>query len=87
MTSSTSKNVFWVPEKARWGSVQDSAKHPQIGEIIDNAMDAIEKENPSLRGVLPRTYGRDGLDKRRLGELVDLIGVDRVHRDRRPRCG
>src|SRR5699024_1162419 len=70
----TSNNVFWVPEKARWASVQDSAKHPQIGEMIDNAMDAIEKENPSLRGVLPRNYGRDGLDKRRLGELVDLIG-------------
>ncbi|WGH83169.1 type I restriction-modification system subunit M [Auritidibacter ignavus] len=70
----TSKNVFWVPEKARWGSVQDSAKHPQIGETIDNAMDLIEKENPSLRGVLPRHYGRESLDKRRLGELVDLIG-------------
>lgn len=70
----TSHNVFWVPEKARWRMVQDSAKHPQIGEIVDNAMDLIEKENPSLRGVLPRNYGRDGLDKRRLGELVDLIG-------------
>lgn len=70
----TSNNVFWVPEKARWASVQDWAKHPKIGEIIDNAMDAIEKENPSLRGVLPRNYAREGLDKRRLGELVDLIG-------------
>lgn len=70
----TSHNVFWVPEKARWSTIQDSAKHPQIGEIIDHAMDLIEKENPTLRGVLPRNYSRDGLDKRRLGELVDLIG-------------
>ena len=50
------------------------AKQPEIGQQIDQAMDLIEKENPSLRGVLPRNYGRDGLDKRRLGELVDLIG-------------
>lgn len=70
----TSHNVFWVPEKARWGTIQDSAKHSEIGQIIDSAMDLIEKENSSLRGVLPRNYGRDGLDKKRLGELVDLIG-------------
>jgi type I restriction enzyme M protein len=54
--------------------VQSVAKQPEIGQQIDQAMDLIEKENPSLRGVLPRNYGRDGLDKRRLGELVDLIG-------------
>lgn len=70
----TSHNVFWVPENARWGYIQDRAKLPSVGEDIDKAMDLIEKENPSLRGVLPRNYGRDGLDKRRLGELVDLIG-------------
>lgn len=70
----TSHNVFWVPEKARWGTIQDSAKLSEIGQIIDGAMDLIEKENSSLRGVLPRNYGRDGLDKKRLGELVDLIG-------------
>lgn len=70
----TSHNVFWVPENARWGYIQGRAKLPSIGEDIDEAMDIIEKENPSLRGVLPRNYGRDGLDKRRLGELVDLIG-------------
>ncbi|MDH6423127.1 type I restriction-modification system subunit M [Aurantimicrobium minutum] len=70
----TSHNVFWVPENARWGHIQDRAKLPSVGEDIDKAMDIIEKENPSLRGVLPRNYGRDGLDKRRLGELVDLIG-------------
>ena len=70
----TSHNVFWVPELARWGHIQSVAKLPEIGQQIDQAMDLIEKENPSLRGVLPRNYGRDGLDKRRLGELVDLIG-------------
>ena len=70
-----SQNVFWVPELARWGHIQSIAKMPEkIGHGIDQAMDLIEKENPSLRGVLPRNYGRDGLDKRRLGELVDLIG-------------
>ena len=69
-----SENVFWVPELARWGYIQSVAKQPEVGQQIDQAMDLIEKENPSLRGVLPRNYGRDGLDKRRLGELVDLIG-------------
>lgn len=70
----TSHNVFWVPELARWGYIQSVAKQPEIGQQIDQAMDLIETENPTLRGVLPRNYGRDGLDKRRLGELVDLIG-------------
>ncbi|WP_336705614.1 class I SAM-dependent DNA methyltransferase [Micrococcus terreus] len=70
----TSHNVFWVPELARWGYIQSVAKQPEVGQQIDQAMDLIEKENPTLRGVLPRNYGRDGLDKRRLGELVDLIG-------------
>ncbi|WP_240641216.1 type I restriction-modification system subunit M [Nocardioides ferulae] len=69
-----SKNVFWVPEEARWKAIQDRAKLPTIGTDIDAAMDLIEKENPVIRGVLPRNYGREGLDKRRLGQLVDLIG-------------
>lgn len=70
----TSQNVFWVPEDARWGYIQSRAKLPTVGHDIDSAMDLIEKENASIRGVLPRNYGRDGLDKSRLGELVDLIG-------------
>lgn len=70
----TSHSVFWVPEDARWSLIQSRAKLPGVGQDIDKAMDLIEKENPTLRGVLPRNYGRDGLDKRRLGELVDLIG-------------
>ncbi|MCB0878272.1 MAG: SAM-dependent DNA methyltransferase [Thermoleophilia bacterium] len=69
-----SKSVFWVPAEARWDAVQDAAKLPAIGQVIDHAMDLIEKENPSVRGVLPRNYGREGLDKGRLGQLVDLIG-------------
>lgn len=69
-----SKNVFWVPEEARWGAIQSRAKLPSIGTDIDAAMDLIEKENPVIRGVLPRNYGREGLDKGRVGQLVDLIG-------------
>ncbi len=69
-----SHNVFWVPASARWQAIQDRAKLPTIGQDIDNAMDLIEKENPLVRGVLPRNYGREGLDKGRLGQLVDLIG-------------
>jgi len=70
----TSHNVFWVPANARWQTIQDRAKQSSIGQDIDQAMDLIEKQNPSLRGVLPRNYGREGLDKGRLGQLVDLIG-------------
>lgn len=70
----TSHNVFWVPADARWDSVQSKAKLPSVGQDIDEAMDLIEKENPVIRGVLPRNYGREGLDKGRLGQLVDLIG-------------
>lgn len=71
----TGHNVFWVPQDARWSMLQDNAKQPHIGQLIDTAMQLIEKENPTLRGVLPRNYGREGLDKKRLGELVDLIGT------------
>jgi type I restriction enzyme M protein len=70
----TSENVFWVPPEARWSWLQERAKQPNIGVLIDAAMDAIEKENPVLRGVLPKTYARGEIDKRLLGELVDLIG-------------
>ena len=69
-----SHNVFWVPTDARWEAIQARAKLPTIGTDIDTAMDLIEKENPVIRGVLPRNYAREGLDKGRLGQLVDLIG-------------
>jgi type I restriction enzyme M protein len=70
-----SENVFWIPVEARWGYLQDRAKQPDVGVLIDRAMDLIEKENPSLKGVLPKTYARAEIDKRLLGELVDLIGT------------
>jgi type I restriction enzyme M protein len=69
------RNVFFVPKNARWSYLQDNAKLANIGNIIDDAMDLIEKENPSLKGVLPKDYARPALDKRRLGELIDLIGT------------
>src|SRR2546427_6354463 len=71
----TAENVFWVPKEARWGHIQGKAKQTTIGKIIDDAMVAIEKENPSLKGVLPKDYARPALDKQRLGELIDLIGT------------
>src|SRR5664280_3817987 len=67
-------NVFWVPDIARWDHLQLNAKQPKIGQFLDQAMDIIEAENPSLKGVLPKNYGRADLDRRLLGELVDLIG-------------
>ncbi len=69
------KNVFWVPKTARWSYLQERAKHPEIGKLIDDAMVVIERENPSLKGVLPKDYARPALDKTRLGELIDLIGT------------
>lgn len=69
------ENVFYVPPTARWNYLQQQrAKLPSIGKDIDDAMDAIELDNPSLKGVLPKDYGRPALDKKRLGELVDMIG-------------
>ena len=68
-------NVFYVPEKARWTYLQARAKQPEIGTLVDDAMIAIEGENPRLKGVLPKDYARPGLDKQRLGELIDLIGT------------
>ncbi|MGC9219590.1 MAG: N-6 DNA methylase [Athalassotoga sp.] len=68
-------NVFWVPQIARWSNIKQSAKDPSIGLMIDKAMEAIEKDNQSLAGVLPKDYARESLDKRRLGELIDLIST------------
>jgi type I restriction enzyme M protein len=69
------ENIFWVPKEARWTCLQANAKQPGIGKLVDDAMDAIERENPSLKSVLPKQYARPALDKQRLGELVDLIGT------------
>lgn len=67
------ENVFWVPKEARWSHLQANAKKPTIGTLIDDAMRAIEKENESLKGVLPKDYARPALNKVMLGELIDLI--------------
>lgn len=69
----TAENVFWIPFDARWNSLRAAAKQPDIGQRIDQAMDAIEADNTRLKGILPKGYGREAIDPRRLGELVDLI--------------
>ncbi len=69
------ENVFFVPETARWQYLQDRAKQPEVGKFVDDAMDVIEKQNLSLKGVLPKEYARPDLNKQRLGELIDLIGT------------
>ncbi len=68
-------NIFWVPKDARWSHLQANAKQPTIGRLLDDAMVAVERDNPSLKGVLPKDYSRPALDKQRLGELIDLIGT------------
>ena len=69
------ENVFWVPVAARWAYLMSKAKDPEIGIIIDEAMTAIETENPRLKSVLPKEYARPALDKFRLGQLIDLIST------------
>jgi type I restriction enzyme M protein len=69
------ERVFWVPKEARWPHIQANAKQPGIGQLIDDAMAAIERDNPALKGVLSKNYGRPQLDKQRLGELVDLVST------------
>jgi len=67
------ENVFWVPKEARWSNLQNNAKQPTIGTLIDDAMRVIEKDNESLKGVLPKEYARPALNKIMLGELIDLV--------------
>lgn len=67
------ENIFWVPKEARWSFLQESAKKPTIGRLIDDAMLAIEARNETLKGVLPKDYARPALNKVMLGELIDLI--------------
>lgn len=70
-----SRRAFWVPKKARWDYLANNAKKPEIGKLIDEGMDLIERDNRSLKGVLLKNYARPGLNKQRLGELIDLIGT------------
>jgi type I restriction enzyme M protein len=71
-------NIFWVPPEARWFHLKAQAKQPTIGQLVDEAMAGIERDNPSLKGVLPKDYARPALDKQRLGQLIDLITNIRV---------
>ncbi|MEZ4221379.1 MAG: class I SAM-dependent DNA methyltransferase [Polyangiaceae bacterium] len=80
------ENIFWVPKEARWAHLQGKAKQPKIGKLVDDAMVAIERDNPTLKGTLPKDFARPALDKHRLGELIDLIGTiglgDKANRSR-----
>ena len=67
------KNIFWVPPEARWSHLKAQAKQPTIGQLVDDAMAGIERDNPALKGVLPKDYARPALDKQRLGQLIDLV--------------
>ena len=69
----TADNVFWIPKEARWDNLVSNAKQPNIGVLVDEAMEGIERDNATLKGVLPKNYAREALDKRRLGELIDLF--------------
>ena len=66
-------NVFWVPPEARWPHLKAQARQPTIGQLVDAAMAGIERDNPALKGVLPKDYARPVLDKQRLGQLLDLV--------------
>ena len=65
--------IFWVPPEARWQYLKSMAPQPTIGQLVDDAMTAIERDNPSLKGVLPKEYARPGLDKQRLGQIINLV--------------
>src|SRR5882672_2800496 len=71
----TADNIFWVPPEARWSYLQGRAKDPVIGKLLDSAMIAIERDNPSLKGVLPKEYARPHLDKQSLGGVIDLVST------------
>ena len=71
----TAENIFWVPPEARWFYLQGRAKDPVIGKLLDSAMIAIERDNPSLKGVLPKEYARPHLDKQSLGGVIDLVST------------
>ncbi len=72
------QNIFWVPVEARWALLKAQAKQPTIGRLVDDAMAGIERDNPVLKGVLPKDYARPALDKTRLGQIIDLISNIRV---------
>ena len=72
------ESIFWVPREARWGHLKAQARQPTIGQLVDDAMAAIERDNPALKDVLPKDYARPALDKQRLGQLIDMISNIKV---------
>ena len=72
------RNIFWVPPEARWARLQANARQPTIGQLVDEAMAAVERDNPALKDVLPKDYARPALDKARLGQLIDLLSDLRI---------
>ena len=72
------ENIFWVPPEARWSGLKAQARQPAVGRLVDDAMTAIERDNPALKEVLPRDYARPALDKQRLDQLIDMISNIRV---------
>ena len=75
----TAEGIFFVPPDARWGIIASAAHTPEIGIVIDNAMRLIEQENKRLKGILPKNFARPELDKRRLGDVVDLFTNIQMH--------
>ena len=72
------ENIFWVPQEARWAHLKARARQSAIGQTVDRAMAAIERDNPALKEVLPKDYARPALDKQRLGQVIDMVGNIRV---------
>jgi type I restriction enzyme M protein len=72
------QSIFWVPPVARWQHLKSQARKSTIGQLVDDAMAGIERDNPSLKGVLPKDYARVGMDKARLGQLIDLISSIKI---------
>ena len=70
----TAESIFWVPREARWGHLKAQARQPSIGQLVDEAMAGVERDNPALKDVLPKDYARPALDKQRLGQLIDMVG-------------
>ena len=72
------ENIFWVPPEARWQYLKNQTRQPTIGRLVDDAMIAIERDNPALKDVLPKDYARPALDKTRLGQVVDMVSNIKV---------
>ena len=70
----TAESIFWVPPEARWAHLRTRARQPTIGQLVDDAMAGVERDNPALKDVLPKDYARPALDKQRLGQLIDMVG-------------